>query len=214
MGKRKFEHVFGPQVRNKEKRVALVQFLTLALGISAPTSRLLVTQRKESQEVSLVFTGPKSPLSPCCDSPVVFTFSKDLCGKVLCMASYCPIRTVANFYVPAQLRTQLWTESEDGELCLQLPPKPVSIRATPKSTSNGFSLFTNEKLRHVSPMNPSSVPLFFQVRSTTPGRPGMCTSPLMQVLDRGHTRHHALRQHETAAVLFDQFSSLLLTSPS
>ena len=218
LGKRHFEHVFGHQVRSKAKRAALVQFLTLALGIPAPSSRLHITQRAESQEVSLLFTGPNSPLSPCCESAVVFTFSKDLGGKVLCVSGYCPIRTVANFYVPVQLRRQIWSEDGDSALSIVTSPRSQSIRSrfTPKSTRDApvSGLFTNEKLRHVSPgsISPSSVPIFFRVRTGTPGRPGLNTSPLLQVLDRGNSRRSAVRGEEGTEELLQQL--LLLTSIS
>lgn len=220
VGKRHFEHVFGPQIRSKAKRTALVQFLLLALGISAPSARLLIAQRAESQEISLIFTGPKSPLSPCCESVVVFTFSKDLGGKVLCVSSYCPIRTIANFYVPMQLRSLLWAAEGDlaSGLSAATSPRPQSTRSrfTPKSTAEGTApgLFTNEKLRHVSPgsISPSSVPIFFRVRASTPGRPGLSTSPLLQVLDRGNGRYNAIRRREGPEDLLEQLSSLLLTS--
>lgn len=220
LSKRHFEHVFGHQIRNKAKRAALVQFLTLALGIPAPSSRLHISQRTESQEVSLLFTGPKSPLSPCCESAVVFTFSKDLGGKVLCVSGYCPIRTIANFYVPVQLRRQIWSENSDSlcGLSLATSPRPQSTRSrfNPKSTTDApvSGLFTNEKLRHVSPgpISPSAVPIFFRVRTGTPGRPGLNTSPLLQVLDRGNSRHNAVRRDEGTEELLQQL--LLLTSLS
>ena len=221
VSKRHFEHVFGLQIRSKAKRTALVQFLLLALGIAAPSSRLLIAQRAESQEISLIYTGPKSPLSPCCESVVVFTFSKDLGGKVLCVSSYCPIRTIANFYVPLQLRRLLWATEGDSAsgLSAATSPRPQSTRSrvTPKSAAEGLvpGLFTNEKLRHVSgSISPSSVPIFFRVRASTPGRSGLSTSPLLQVLDRGNGRHHAIRRREGADDLLEQLSSLLHISLS
>lgn len=212
-----FEKVFGEPIRDAEKHKVLVLFLESALGVSfAGTSYLRFAQHPDTQEISIVATGQKAPISRCCKAAVVFSCSRTLGGKVLCTASYCPTRTICNFHIPIDLKDRVWNETVDQgpsltswELSVHVRKgsyKVVSLRREMtkrgKSTSEGYRyrhkkcLFSNERLKNVSP-GPSKVaavhlPMCLQA---SPIRlPEKVTgSPLHTLLRRNPSRHPQLQ---------------------
>ena len=205
-----FEKVFGRPMRHKSKRDALKAFITNSLRVEInSSSHVTVAYRPSTSEISVIITGTKAPLSACCGSAVVFSFS-DPGGKVLCTASYCPTRTISNFHIPVDLRTALWSplnERKKGDCKLRRSDRKVEV---------GAGLFTNEKLKHVSPSRATysslgRVPVLLQIPSISPvpGQSHISATPLQEVLKRANSRHNTVRARETTAEVLQQLSALL-----
>lgn len=229
-----FESVFGEPVKGTEKHKALIVFLESSLGVTFEWASLIrIAQHPDTQEISLVATGSKAPISRCCKATVVFSCSKTQGGKVLCTASYCPTRTVCNFHIPIDVKDRLWNETVDKapvmsswELSAHVRKgsyKVVSLRKEMtkrgKSSSEGYNslqrrcLFTNERLKHVSPA-PSNImatihlPICLQTNPIRMPNKG-AGSPLRTVLNRSSSRHNTVQQEETPAKLMAQLTCLM-----
>lgn len=225
-----FERVFGEPIKDAEKHKTLTWFLESVLGVSfAGASHIRFAQHPDTQEISIVATGPKAPISRCCKAAVVFSCSRTLGGKALCTASYCPTRTVCNFHIPLDLKDRVWNETVDQgpsltswDLSVHVRKgsyKVVSLRKEMtkrgKSTSEGYRyqhkkcLFSNERLKHVSP-EPSKVtttPLSICLQASPVRLPEKVTgSPLHTLLRRKPSRQAAL---QTPEELMAQLTCLL-----
>ena len=238
-----FERALGTEIKAGEKRIVLLKFLTEVLGVKiTPSSNVRISQQSDTSELSVLITGPHSPLSKCCRSTLVFSFSPTHGGKALCTALCCPSRTVSNLYLPASLKDLLWPASElsptndlvgmsSFELSTHIRRgsyKVVSLRKemerrgklqgveAGRELGSARGIFTNEKLKHVSPTPPKQaagmkLPVFQQASALTPGKHKntVGASPLQSIFHRTNSRHNAVHKQQTPAELIEQLSSLL-----
>lgn len=226
-----FMKLFGAPLKQNETKEALLSHLTTVMGIHiADSSHIRITH--SAVEVYVIVTGLQAPLSPCCSASVVFAFSRESGGKVLCTASYCPSRTVSNFHLPVALRAQLWTDStrvsmSSKELSTHVRKgsyKTMSLRremdkraqtAGTQRLLETKPIFTNEKLKFVTPVKAGTalrLPLDLQIDTLTPASNSISTvssNPLLRLLQRGNSRHNSVRKRCTTDELLSHLSNLL-----
>lgn len=230
-----FMKLFGTPLKQSEAKEALLSHLTSAMGVHiAESSHTRITHSAE--EVYVIVTGPQAPLSPCCSASVVFAFSRTGGGKVLCAASYCPSRTLSNFHLPVALRAKLWTDTtavsmSSRELSTHVRKgsyKTMSLRREMEKRSQTAGtrqrtqrlletkpIFTNEKLKFVTPVKPSTalrLPTDLQIDTLTPANnsaSSVSSNPLLRLLQRSNSRHNAVRRRCTTDELLSHLSSLL-----
>lgn len=164
-----FERVFGEPVTDPARHSLVIELLESSLFVSLSNlATVRMGEHAHVQEISTVVTGKQVPVSRCCKAAVVFSCSKTQGGKALCTASYCPTRTICNFHIPVEVKDRLWSENNhEGidmtsvELSAHVRKgsyKVVSLRKAKSnrrhltSESHHKRLFTNERLRHVSPL--------------------------------------------------------------
>ena len=226
-----FMKLFGAPLKQSETKEALLSHLTAVMGIHiADSSHIRITH--SAVEVYVIVTGLQAPISPCCSASVVFAFSREGGGKVLCTASYCPSRTVSNFHLPVALRALLWTDStrvsmSSKELSTHVRKgsyKTMSLRremdkraqtAGTQRLLETKPIFTNEKLKFVTPVKAGAglrLPLDLQIDTLTPVSTtisSVSSNPLLRLLQRGNSRHNSVRRRYTTDELLSHLSNLL-----
>ena len=230
-----FMKLFGAPLKQTAAREALLCHLTSAMGVHiADSSHTRITHSAE--EVYVIVTGPQAPLSPCCSASVVFAFSREGGGKVLCAASYCPSRTLSNFHLPVALRAKLWTDTEAVSMSsrelsthvrkgsyktmslrreMDKRAQPAGMRQHTQKLLETKPIFTNEKLKFVTPVKPSTalrLPKDLQIDTLTPASnsaSSVSSNPLLRLLQRSNSRHNSVRRRCTTDELLSHLSSLL-----
>ena len=226
--------LFAAPLKVNETRAALLSHIASELQVHIAESSTTRIAHSE-KDVYVVVTGQHAPLSPCCNAAVIFTYSREGGGKVVCSASYCPSRTVSNFHIPTSLKSQLWTEStrvsmSSRELSTHVRKgsyKTMSLRREMDKRSlnaetrlrtqqllTAKPIFTNEKLKFVSPVKPAAthLPTDLQIDTLTPLSTGVSTvmsNPLLRLLQRSNSRHNSVRRQCTTDEILSQLSNLL-----